>query len=189
MSMWELVLVALSLAMDAFAVAGAKGPCLTSRDDLKRVGMPLLFGIFQMAMPLIGWVIGAQLADKINDYDHWIIFGLLAYLGINMIRNSKKAAEEEAHIICQLVSWREIVVLAFATSLDALAIGLTFAFMDINVWGASGLIGVVAFLISLVGVFLGQQLKRFLGGREEVLGGVVLILIGLKILLQHLQII
>ena len=112
-----------------------------------------------MAMPLIGWVIGAQLADKINDYDHWIIFGLLAYLGINMIRNSKKAAEEEAHIICQLVSWREIVVLAFATSLDALAIGLTFAFMDINVWGASGLIrrGCVPYLLG--GGIFGATIK------------------------------
>lgn len=189
MSIWELVLIAVSLAMDAFAVAVAKGPCLTGRDGLKKVGMPLMFGVFQMAMPLIGWFVGAQLATKIDSYDHWIIFGLLAYLGINMIRNSKKAAEEEANIICQLVTWREIVVLAFATSLDALAIGLTLAFMNINIWGASSLIGVVAFIISLVGVFLGQQLKKILGGREEILGGAVLILIGLKILLQHLQII
>lgn len=106
-----------------------------------------------------------------------------------MIRNSKKAAEEENEDFCELVSWREIIMLAFATSLDALAIGLTFAFMDVNVWVASSLIGVVAFIISLVGVFLGQQLKRFLGGREEVLGGIVLIVIGLKVLLQHMQII
>lgn len=148
-----------------------------------------MFGVFQMAMPLIGWFVGAQLIDMINSYDHWIIFGLLAYLGINMIRNSKKAAEEENEDFCELVSWREIIMLAFATSLDALAIGLTFAFMDVNVWVASSLIGVVAFIISLVGVFLGQQLKRFLGGREEVLGGIVLIVIGLKVLLQHMQII
>lgn len=189
MSMWVLVLIAVSLAMDAFAVSVAKGHCFTGQDSVKKIGMPFMFGVFQTAMPLIGWFVGAQLTDMINSYDHWIIFGLLAYLGINMIRNSKKAAEEENEDFCELVSWREIIMLAFATSLDALAIGLTFAFMDVNVWGASSLIGVVAFIISLVGVFLGQQLKRFLGGREEVLGGIVLIVIGLKVLLQHMQII
>lgn len=188
MSMWEIALVAISLAMDAFAVAIAKGPCISYREPLKRVGMPFLFGLFQMIMPLIGWVIGAQLSDKINNYDHWIIFILLGYLGVNMIRNSFKP-DEEGEIICHLVTWREMFVLAFATSIDALAIGITLAFFSVNVWVATSTIGIITFAISLIGVFLGQQLGKILSGRAEMVGGVVLILIGLKILLQHLGVI
>ncbi|WP_251441244.1 manganese efflux pump MntP family protein [Veillonella intestinalis] len=190
MSIWELSLIAISLAMDAFAVAVAKGPCMSDREIVKKIGMPFLFGVFQMLMPIIGWFIGAQLASKIDAYDHWIIFGLLAYLGINMIRNSKKVEYgEDELIICQLLTWREVFVLAIATSIDALAIGLTLAFFDINILAATGLIGIVAFILSLAGVYLGQQLKKIFAGKAEVVGGVVLVLIGLKILLQHLQII
>ncbi|WP_298704132.1 manganese efflux pump MntP family protein [uncultured Veillonella sp.] len=187
MSLWEIAIVAVSLAMDAFAVAIAKGPCISDKEPLKRIGLPFLFGLFQMIMPLIGWVIGAQLAGKIDDYDHWIIFALLGYLGINMIRNSCKPVEE-GDIICHLVKWREMFVLAFATSIDALAIGITLAFFSVNVWTASSMIGIITFVISLGGVFLGQQLAKLLSGRAEMIGGFVLILIGLKILLQHLGI-
>ncbi len=186
MSMWEVALVAVSLAMDAFAVAIAKGSCISSREQLKRFGLPFLFGLFQMIMPLIGWFIGAQFAGKIDAYDHWIIFALLGYLGVNMIRNSFKPVEED--IICNLVTWREMFVLALATSIDALAIGITLAFFNVNVWTASSMIGIITFIISLGGVFLGQQLAKLLSGRAEMVGGVVLILIGLKILLQHLGI-
>lgn len=190
MSIWELALIAISLAMDAFAVAVAKGPCLSERELTKKIGMPVLFGLFQMIMPIIGWLIGAQLAGKIDAYDHWIIFGLLAYLGLNMIRNGKKEENDEDDlIICSLLTWREVLVLALATSIDALAIGLTLAFFDINIIAATSLIGIVAFVLSLAGVYLGQQLKKIFAGEAEVVGGVVLVLIGLKILLQHLQII
>ncbi|WP_302226357.1 manganese efflux pump MntP [Veillonella magna] len=187
MSGFEIVLLAVGLAMDAFAVSVAKAPCIGPKEQYKKVVLPFLFGLFQMGMPIIGWLVGAQLADIISEYDHWIIFALLGYLGINMIREAyhKDAADD----ICLFMGWKEMLMLALATSIDALAIGITLAFLSVNVLWASGIIGIITFGISLVGIYLGHQLAKLLRGRAEIIGGIVLVLIGTKILLQHLGII
>ena len=139
-------------------------------------------------MPVIGWLIGRQFIDVISEWDHWIIFGLLGYLGIAMIREGLSDDDEEDDEKQFLGAW-EMIMLSIATSLDAMAVGLTFAFLPINVWEASTMIGVITFGISLIGVYLGKFMGQFVGKYADILGGGVLILIGTKILLQHLGII
>lgn len=185
MGVLEILLIAIGLAMDAFAVAICKSPCIGAQEAYKKFMMPFLFGVFQMMMPIIGWLIGDQFAATISAYDHWIIFILLGYLGVNMIRASRETNTDES---CTYLTWQEMSALAVATSIDAMAIGITFAFLNVNVWGASAVIGAVAFLISLVGVYIGKQLGNLLKERAELLGGIVLIFIGVKILLEHLGI-
>lgn len=185
MSMFEIFLIAVGLATDAFAVSVAKGPCIGPSEQYKKIVLPFLFGLFQMLMPLIGWLVGSRFAALINAYDHWIIFAILGYLGLAMIRGARKHSDDD---FCLFISWREMMMLALATSIDALAIGLTLAFLEINVTWAATLIGIITFIISLMGIFLGRQLAKLLTGKVELFGGVVLIGIGIKILLQHLGI-
>lgn len=186
MSMFEIFLIAVGLATDAFAVSVAKGPCIGPSEQYKKLVLPFLFGLFQMLMPLIGWLVGSRFANFINAYDHWIIFAILGYLGFAMIRESRKHSDDDD--FCLFLSWREMMMLALATSIDALAIGLTLAFLDVNVTWASSLIGIITFIISLLGIFLGRQLAKLLAGKVEIFGGLVLIGIGAKFLLQHLGI-
>ena len=188
MSIFEIVLISIGLAMDAFGVSIGKGLTMPVGENGRKVTSAFLFGLFQFLMPLIGWLIGRQFIDVISDWDHWIIFGLLSYLGIAMIREGLSDDDEEDDDKQFLGVW-EMVMLSVATSLDAMAVGLTFAFLPINVWEASTMIGVITFAISLVGVYLGKFMGRFVGKYADIVGGGVLILIGTKILLQHLGII
>lgn len=188
MSIFEIVLISIGLAMDAFGVFIGKGLTMPVGENGRKVTLAFLFGLFQFLMPLIGWLIGRQFIDVISDWDHWIIFGLLSYLGIAMIREGLSDDDEEDDDKQFLGVW-EMVMLSVATSLDAMAVGLTFAFLPINVWEASTMIGVITFAISLVGVYLGKFMGRFVGKYADIVGGGVLILIGTKILLQHLGII
>ncbi len=189
MSFLEIILLSIGLAMDAFGVAVGKGLTLTDKEGYKKIFLPFLFGLFQFLMPIVGWFIGSQFATIIANFSHWIIFALLLYLGVSMIRQS----DDECTCITEdepktLVFW-EMIMLAVATSLDALAVGLTFAFLSVNVWEASIVIGITTFIISLVGIYLGKWLGCYIGKYAEMAGGIVLIIIGVKILLQHLGII
>lgn len=189
-SIFEIVLISIGLAMDAFGVSIGKGLTMPVGENGRKVTLAFLFGLFQFLMPLIGWLIGRQFIDVISDWDHWIIFGLLGYLGIAMIREGlSDDDDEDDDDDKQFLGVWEMMMLSVATSLDAMAVGLTFAFLPINVWEASTMIGVITFGISLVGVYLGKFMGRFVGKYADIVGGGVLILIGTKILLQHLGII
>ena len=187
-SVFEIILISIGLAMDAFGVSIGKGLSMPVGENGRKVTLAFLFGLFQFLMPIIGWLIGRQFIDVISEWDHWIIFGLLGYLGIAMIREGLSDEDDEDDDKQFLGVW-EMMMLSVATSLDAMAVGLTFAFMPINVWEASTMIGIITFGISLIGIYLGKFMGQFVGKYADILGGGVLILIGTKILLQHLGII
>ena len=188
MSVFEIILISIGLAMDAFGVSIGKGLTMPVGENGRKVTLAFLFGLFQFLMPVIGWLIGRQFIDVISEWDHWIIFGLLGYLGVAMIREGLSDDDDEDDDKQFLGAW-EMFMLSVATSLDAMAVGLTFAFLPINVWEASTMIGVITFGISLIGIYLGKFMGQFVGKYADILGGGVLILIGTKILLQHLGII
>lgn len=178
MSVFEIILISIGLAMDAFGVSIGKGLTMPVGENGRKVTLAFSFGLFQFLMPVIGWLIGRQFIDVISEWDHWIIFGLLGYLGIAMIREGLSDDDDEDDDKQFLGAW-EMIMLSVATSLDAMAVGLTFAFLPINVWEAS----------TMIGVYLGKFMGQFVGKYADILGGGVLILIGTKILLQHLGII
>ena len=188
MSVFEIILISIGLAMDAFGVSIGKGLSMPVGENGRKVTLAFLFGLFQFLMAVMGWLIGRHFIDIISEWDHWIIFGLLGYLGIAMIREGLSDETDEDDDKQFLGAW-EMMMLSVATSLDAMAVGLTFAFMPINVWEASTMIGIITFGISLVGVYLGKFMGQFVGKYADILGGGVLILIGTKIPLQHLGII
>lgn len=176
-------LIALSLAMDAFAVSISNGVSVRGFGKADAVRQGLYFGVFQLLMPLIGWFLGSRVKEYIAAVDHWIAFLLLAVIGINMIRESLKGenAPEESRLTA-----RVLVLQAIATSIDALAVGISFALLDVNILSAGLIIGVVAFVLSFLGGILGKGLGSFLQAKAAFAGGAVLILIGLKILIEHL---
>ena len=140
MSVFEIILISIGLAMDAFGVSIGKGLSMPVGENGRKVTLAFLFGLFQFLMPVMGWLIGRQFIDVISEWDHWIIFGLLGYLGIAMIREGLSDETDEDDDKRFLGAW-EMIVLSVATSLDAMAVGLTFAFLPINVWEASTMIG------------------------------------------------
>ena len=182
MGLLELFAIAVGLSMDAFAVSVCKG--LSAQGvSLRRAGLAgLWFGGFQALMPLLGWLLGSRFQSAIERVDHWIAFLLLAILGVNMIRESR--SEEEC--VDASFSWRAMLPMALATSIDALAVGVTFAFLQVDILPAVTFIGVITFFLSALGVRLGGVLGRRCGGLAELLGGAILILMGAKILLEHL---
>lgn len=185
MSLTELFLIAIGLSMDAFAVAVCKGLSMQKIDRKYLFLIALFFGGFQALMPMLGYFLGSQFSAYIESADHWIVFALLALIGGNMIKESHEpAAEEEFHG----VSLKELFLLAVATSIDALAVGVSFAFMHVAIFSASALIGATTFVLSLLGVFVGNWFGARYKSRAELTGGVILILIGAKILLEHLGI-
>ncbi len=179
----ELFLLAVSLAMDAFAVSIC-GSMVLSPEDRKAGALRfgIWFGGFQALMPIIGYFGAISFIDYIKAYDHWIAFALLGYLGINMIREGLDGDEEE---VKSSYSTKEMAVLAIATSIDALAVGVSFAFLEINIWLAATLIGVVTLVISTFGGMAGFKLGAAVGQRANIVGGVVLLCIGIKIVLEH----
>ena len=183
MSLIELTLIAVGLAMDAFAVSITKGLSLQKIDYKKALITGLFFGGFQFLMPVIGFYLGYNFKDYISEMDHWIAFVLLAGIGISMIRESRKEAEGDSDF-----SLKTMTVLAIATSIDALTVGISFALLGVNIWTSSLLIGVITFCLSFIGVKVGFAFGTRFKSKAEVLGGVILILIGTKILLEHLGI-
>lgn len=188
MGLIELFLIGVGLSMDAFAVAVCKGLSMRKFQKDKALVIALFFGAFQALMPLTGWFLGSRFAGYIQQYDHWIAFGLLLLIGVSMILESRHEDEEDEQKAEEHLALRELLVLSIATSIDALAVGVTFAFLEVPILPAVSLIGVTTFVISFVGVAVGNYFGSRYKSRAELLGGVILIAIGCKILLEHLGI-
>ena len=171
--------------MDAFAVSICKGLSVQHLRVRHMLLAGLYFGAFQALMPLIGWWVGTYFESFITAVDHWIAFFLLGFIGVNMIRESKEA-EAECDTYVDSIPAKDILLLAVATSIDALAVGISFAFLKVDIIPAVCLIGITTFIISCIAVFLGNKIGGKLGKYAEITGGVILILIGLKILIEHL---
>ena len=181
MSIIEITLLAIALAMDCFAVSIASGIILKQLKWSTNLTMAFSFGVFQGGMPLIGWALTRWASDFSEAWDHWIAFSLLVILGTKMIyehftKNDKEKAFSPTRLIV-------IITLSIATSIDALAVGLTYALLNESIIIPSIIIGIVAFAFSIIGIFLGKKIGDYFGGRFQILGGVILILIGIKILL------
>lgn len=186
MGIVELLVVAIGLAMDAFAVSVCKGLSVTKINWKHSVIAGLYFGGFQAAMPVLGYFLGSSFKDYIESLDHWITFILLLIIGGNMIREAFSKEEEE---LDGSFSFKSMFPLAIATSIDALAVGVTFAFLDVQIVPAVSFIGIITFALAALGVKLGNIFGAKYKAKAEFVGGVVLILMGVKILLEHTGII
>lgn len=188
----ELLLMGIGLAMDAFAVSICKGLGMQKVNKKQAVVIGLFFGGFQALMPFIGWVLGIQFESYITSIDHWIAFVLLGFIGGKMIVEAVKPGEEEAVEVKKVdapLDIKEMFILAIATSMDALAIGITFAFLKYPIVEAISIIGVVTFFISIGGVYVGNFFGSKYKNKAEFAGGLILVILGLRILLSHLGII
>lgn len=186
----ELLLMGIGLAMDAFAVSVCKGLAMEKVNKKQAVVIGLFFGGFQALMPLIGWALGIQFEEYIMDIDHWVAFALLGFIGGKMMLESVKPEEESAEVdkTDEPLDIKEMFVLAIATSIDALAVGITFAFLKYPIVEAITIIGVVTFFIAIGGVYVGNFFGNKYKNKAEFAGGLILVLLGLRILLSHLGI-
>lgn len=184
MSIWELLILAVGLAMDAFAVSICKGLSVKDVKIKHMVSAGLYFGGFQALMPIIGYLLGVNFKHLIEHFDHWIAFALLVLIGGNMIREALGKDEEEE--LNASFGPKTMLPLAVATSIDALAVGVTFAFLQVQIVPAVGFIGIITFLLSFLGVKIGNVFGMKYKSKAELAGGIILVLIGLKILLEHL---
>ena len=186
MGLIELFLMAVGLSMDAFAVSVCKGLAMKKCTWTKAGIVGLYFGVFQAGMPLIGYFLGSQFRNVITSVDHWIAFILLGLIGGGMLKEAFGAEEEEAD---ESLDVRTMLGLAVATSIDALAVGITFAFLQVEIVSAVSCIGVITFLISAAGVKIGHVFGSRYQKGAQIAGGVILILLGVKILVEHLGLI
>ena len=184
MSILEIIFTALGLTMDAFAVSICKGLSLKKVSFKNAILVGTYFGLFQGLMPLIGYFLGFKMKDAIMSIDHWIAFILLGIIGLNMILDSFKKESIDDNL-----EFKTMITLAIATSIDALAIGITFAFLEVNIYFAVTLTAIITFIISALGVKIGNIFGNKYSSKAEIFGGIVLILMGIKILLEHLYII
>ena len=183
MGLLELFILAVGLSMDAFAVSVCKGLAMPKISIRKTVIVGLWFGGFQAMMPALGYLLGYQFRDKITAIDHWIAFILLVVIGANMIKEACSGECEEEN---ESLDIKTMFLLAVATSIDALAVGVTFAFLQISIIPAVSLIGVITFVFSAVGIKIGSIFGTKYKSKAELAGGIVLILLGSKILIEHL---
>lgn len=187
MGLIELVLIAVGLSMDAFAVSICKGLGMKRLDVKQAAIIAVFFGGFQGLMPVIGWALGTGFQSYITPVDHWVAFALLAFIGAKMLFDAFHDDEEDSQErSCDRLAIKEVVLLAIATSIDALAVGITFAFLQVDIVVSVLLIGVITSALSFIGVAVGHQFGARFEKPASIVGGVVLILIGLKILLEHL---
>lgn len=187
MGIVELLLTAIALSMDAFAVSVCKGLGMRRMRYDQALVISLYFGVFQALMPLIGWLLGTSFSRYIQAFDHWIAFVLLAFLGGKMlwdVFHEKEDGEQESAE--RRLDHRELFMLAIATSIDALAVGIAFACLEVNIWRSISIIGVTTMVISFAGVWIGNRFGNRFQKKAEIAGGLVLILIGVKILAEHL---
>ena len=185
MEICEIFLISIGLAMDAFAVAVCKGLSMKKLQLKKALIIALYFGIFQALMPAIGYFLGITFKDLVVNVDHWLAFTLLAFIGGSMIRES---FDEENENINDNIDFKTMSILALATSIDALAVGITFAFLKTNLMLSVSIIGIITFVICLSGVQIGNKFGAKYGSKAEFIGGLILILMGIKILFEHLGI-
>lgn len=184
MALTEIIILSIGLSMDAFAVATCKGLSMQKMSWKKAIIIALYFGIFQAIMPLIGYVLGIKFQQSIVNIDHWIAFILLTTIGINMIKEIWNEAENDNN---DNIDFKNMIVLAIATSIDALAIGITFAFLKCDIVFSVTCIGTITFILSLIGVKIGNLFGVKYEKKAQLVGGLILILLGLKILLEHLR--
>jgi len=189
MSLIELFIIAVGLSMDAFAVSVCHGLTMRKADFKKALIVGLYFGIFQAGMPVIGYFIGSQFADKIVSFDHWIAFALLSFIGIKMAMESFKKDEDNVEVKEASLGFAKMIPLAIATSIDALAVGVSFAFLKVDIVPAVTFIGCITLVLSMVGVKIGNVFGIKFKAKAELAGGIILVLIGVKILVEHLGII
>ncbi len=184
MDLLSLFLIAIGLSMDAFAVALCKGLSMHKLNFKQAAVIAAFFGIFQGGMPLIGWFLGSQFSEYITSFDHWIVFLLLVVIGGKMM---KEAFDHDDQKTCiYRLDFKELFMLSVATSIDALAVGISFAFLEVKILPSVCLIAAVTFTLSFLGVAIGHRFGLRFKKRAELAGGVILILIGVKILLEHL---
>ena len=186
MQILEVMVIGAGLAMDAFAVSICKGLQMRKINYRLAGVIACFFGVFQAVMPLIGWILGKQFQKYIVRVDHWIAFFLLVVIGFNMIKESREKEEGCQNPILEKLDYKEMVMLSIATSIDALAVGVTFAFLQVNIISSIVVIGVITFFISFCGVGIGNVFGTKYKAKAELFGGVILILMGVKILLEHL---
>lgn len=184
MSALELFILAVGLSMDAFAVSVCKGLAMKKITLKKSFIVGLYFGIFQAGMPLIGYFLGSAFSEKISSIDHWIAFALLSLIGVSMIKEALSKDEEELEDA--ELGFKNMSVLAIATSIDALAVGVTFAFLKVSIIPAVSFIGMTTLVLSMIGVKIGNIFGTKYKSKAEIVGGIILICMGIKILLEHL---
>ncbi|HKM00238.1 MAG TPA: manganese efflux pump MntP family protein [Mobilitalea sp.] len=189
MNLFELFVIAIGVSMDAFAVAICKGLSL-KKVTLRNAGIVgLYFGIFQAGMPLIGYFLGIQFRDAITSIDHWVAFILLGIIGFTMIKESRNSSCDVSYNkedgTDDSLSFKKMSVLAIATSIDALAVGVTFAFLNVSIVPAVSFIGIVTFTLSMFAVWVGSVFGSFFKAKAELTGGLILIIMGVRILLEH----
>lgn len=185
MKLYEIIFISIGLAMDAFAVSICKGLSMKKINWKSTIIIAIYFGLFQAIMPVFGYLLGSSFSVIVQKLDHWIAFILLAIIGGNMIKESK---DDEAEKRNDKVDFKTMIFLAIATSIDALAIGVTFAFFEVNIFLSIIIIGIITLILSFLGVIIGNRFGDKFQNKAEFTGGVILIIIGLKILLEHLGI-
>jgi putative Mn2+ efflux pump MntP len=187
---FTLLLMGVGLSMDAFAVSICKGLSMRKVNKKQCLVIGLFFGGFQALMPFIGWVLGSQFEQYITSIDHWIAFILLGFIGGKMVVEAIREKDEAVEVgkMDPPLDLKEMFILAIATSIDALAVGITFAFLQVPIVEAVSIIGITTFVISVIGVYVGNFFGNRYKKKAELAGGIILILIGLKILLEHLGI-
>ena len=186
MGIFEIIVIGFGLSMDAFAVSVCKGLSMKKMNWKNAIIIAVYFGFFQAFMPIIGYLLGNSFSVIVQNIDHWIAFILLAIIGGNMI---KESTDDELEKRNDKIDFKTMFILAIATSIDALAVGITFAFFKVNVIFSVLIIGFITFVLSILGVIIGNKFGDKLQNKAEFTGGIILILIGLKILLEHLGII
>ncbi len=196
LELFTIAMIGASLAMDAFAVSITQGACLNIRSPKYPLIIGMTFGLFQALMPLAGWLLGSAFQVYIKKADHWIALVLLSAIGIKMFIDGykdflAKNIETEEGEACEVADKgrlraKVLIAMGFATSIDALAVGITFGVMEVDIFISIGIIGIITFIISFIGVILGKKAGPFLGDRMEMIGGIVLVLLGVKIVIEHL---
>jgi len=182
MGLGGVALIGVGLSMDAFAVSVCKGLSMKKINYIYAIIIAAFFGVFQAVMPLIGWLLGIQFEGYVSAYGSWIAFALLAFIGAKMIY---EAIKEDDSCETSIIVIKELFVLALATSIDALAVGISFSFLDVNIWQSILVIGLITFAISLLGVIFGNKFGAKYKSKAEIVGGIILILIGVKIILEY----
>jgi len=184
MHLFDIIVIAIGLAMDASAVSMAAAACGYAKDRRAVFRLAFHFGLFQFMMPVVGWLLGTGFVSYVRAVDHWIAFGLLAFVGGRMVREGIADTSDCLHR--DPSKGLTMVMLSFATSIDALAIGLGLAVMDVNIWYPSVLIGIITCAMSVAAIGIGKRVGAALGSRMEIVGGIILIGLGLKILIPAL---
>lgn len=178
-------IIAVGLSMDSFAVSITSGLVLNNIKFRDAAKIAFSLAIFQAIMPSIGWIIGVKIQSYIENFDHWVAFGLLFIIGMKMILESFKSEEEDKNF--NPLNPKVLLLMSLATTIDALVVGISFAFIDYRWFWSGSIIGITTFVISMLGILFGKKLGNRLGNKMEIFGGVILILLGVKILFEHLS--